>query len=189
MEDLAQVRFMNDDFLQKHGLTVSNVLDYFYTSPFYLRCGGPESLNELRRRGGVIDEAMATTNTEFVLVCANDDAKEGRMETSIFVLQRVLRRPGEAASPRETFYILAGTIYKAPPAAEIFDAALCQSAVAARSILAMQLDVFQRTEEESIPANGTRDPESTWPAWCHLERPAMPPSWLRTVTAEAGEGA
>ena len=34
-----------------HKAWVDLRLDYFYTSPFYLRCGGPESVNERRRRG------------------------------------------------------------------------------------------------------------------------------------------
>ena len=71
-------------------------LDYFFTSPFYLHFGGATSLNEQRRRGQI--EARQTgphhlasdsiclhsppackdpSASEFVLLAANEDAKEG----------------------------------------------------------------------------------------------------------------
>ncbi|CAE7544002.1 MED6 [Symbiodinium natans] len=146
MEDLAQLSFVNEDFLRRHGLNVSNVLDYFYTSPFYLRCGGPESVNERRRRGQRVEAGAA--GIEFVVAAANADAREGRLETSIFVLQRVLRRAGEPAIAQDVFYVLAGAVYKAPHVVDIFDGALCQAARAANSILKKQLEVFREAPEE-----------------------------------------
>ncbi|CAE7754583.1 MED6 [Symbiodinium sp. CCMP2456] len=169
-------RLRNEDFLRKHGLSTSNVLDYFYTSPFYLRCGGPESINERRRRG---QREAATTGIEFVVAGANADAREGLLATSIFVLQRVLRRAGESATPQDAFYVLAGTVYKAPSLVDIFDGALCQSARAASSILKKQLESMRQSTEEEAP----HAPESRlgdgWPAWCNFERPAVPAVWLR----------
>ncbi|CAE7632067.1 MED6, partial [Symbiodinium pilosum] len=136
-------------------------LDYFYTSPFYQRSGGPESLNERRRRGQKVEEA--SPGIEFVVVGANADAKEGRLETSIFVVQRLLRRAGESAVPQDVFYVLAGSVYKAPPIVDIFDGALCQTAMAASSILKKQLESFRYTAEEQPAA--AQDARSTNPDW------------------------
>eukprot|EP00439_Symbiodinium_sp_Y106_P020733 s1582_g2.t1 len=183
MEDLAQVSFVNEDFLRKHGLSTSNVLDYFYTSPFYLRCGGPESINERRRRGQRVE--AATTGIEFVVAGANADAREGILGTSIFVLQRVLRRAGESATPQDAFYVLAGTVYKAPSLVDIFDGALCQSARAASSILKKQLESMRQSTGDEAPDAPESRLGDGWPAWCNFERPAVPAVWLRGAFSDS----
>ncbi|CAK9090004.1 unnamed protein product [Durusdinium trenchii] len=129
LADLAHVSFVNTEFLEKNGLTPKNVLEYFYTSPFYLHFG-EGSLNEQRRRGLQV-EAQAGSH-EFVLRTANEDAKAGVVETSIFVLQR-LQHP---ATSKETFYVISGTIYKAPELSELLKSSIGQSAIGATSSLA-----------------------------------------------------
>ncbi|CAE8583442.1 unnamed protein product, partial [Polarella glacialis] len=145
-DEIAHVSFANVEFLRRYGLNVKNVLEYFYTSPFYLHCGGPSSLNERRRRAGSGEEVRPSGNWhEFTLVHANEDAKDGRVETSIFVIQKVLWREGhEGSVPSEVFYVLSGSIYKAPQIGELFDAAICQAARSADLILRKQLEGVSR---------------------------------------------
>ncbi|CAJ1359284.1 unnamed protein product [Effrenium voratum] len=173
MDDLAHVSFVNTEFLQKNGLTVKNVLDYFFTSPFYLHFGGATSLNEQRRRGQIEDPSAS----EFVLLAANEDAKEGRVETSVFVIQR------RSTVPHEAFYVISGSVYKAPEISELMGSALCQAALSAAGILKKQLEAMRQKELPDLPSEGrlesepSEPSEPTWPAWCLFETKA-PPAWL-----------
>eukprot|EP00438_Fugacium_kawagutii_P022932 Skav226769 [mRNA] locus=scaffold8:173589:177173:- [translate_table: standard] len=168
-DDLSHVSFANPDFLEKNGLTSNNVLEYFYTSPFYQHLG-PNSLNEQRRRG--LQAEAQPGSHEFVVLAANEDAKEGRVETCIFVIQR-LQHP---ATPKETYYVVAGTVYQAPELSELFKSALCQSAVGALGILKKQLEAM-RPPEVDQPNSASPG----WPAWCVFEQRPVPSAWRTSI--------
>ena len=176
MDDLAHVSFLNPEFLEKNGLTPKNVLDYFYTSPFYPHFG-QNSLNEQRRRGLQV-EAQAGSH-EFVLRAANEDAKAGRVETSIFVLQ-LLQHPSIF---KESFYVISGTIYKAPELSELIKSAIGQSAFGATSILKKQLEAMRiPLPEATDDAKTTAADEAIgWPAWCQFETGIVPAAWRAPI--------
>eukprot|EP00435_Cladocopium_sp_Y103_P042120 s530_g11.t1 len=171
-DDLSHVSFANPDFLEKNGLTPSNVLEYFYTSPFYQRIG-QNSVNEQRRRGLKVE--VQPGHHEFVVLAANEDAKEGKVETCIFVIQR-LQHP---ATPKETFYVIAGTIYQAPELSELFKSALCQSATGALGILQKQLEAMRPPEVDSQPHAASPG----WPTWCLFEQQPVPSAWRVPIEA------
>eukprot|EP00927_Polykrikos_kofoidii_P083849 TRINITY_DN8693_c0_g1_i1.p1 TRINITY_DN8693_c0_g1~~TRINITY_DN8693_c0_g1_i1.p1 ORF type:complete len:265 (+),score=43.88 TRINITY_DN8693_c0_g1_i1:114-908(+) len=159
-DDIAHVVYVNPDFLRAHRLTSRNVLEYFYASPFYARCGGPTSLNEQRRRHGAEAVGPPTPGDhEFVLAGCNDDAREGQTETSVFIVQKVLHRSGQSgAVPSDTFYIIAGTIYKAPKLSTFFDTALLVAASSADQLLGRQLEDLGRKRRRMLEAEEEVDP-------------------------------
>lgn len=193
--------FSNPDFLRQYGLTAQNALDYFYSSPFYALCGGAQSLNEQRRRGTATPVITADL-AEFVVAYANEDAKQGRVETSVIVIEKVIHKGDQDGGvvPRDIFYIITGTIYKAPQLDEVFSGTFRVAAVAAERILAVQLDDLaakrrrlnsavsgtQSGASDSTVPTGSRPSsaacttaKSPWPEWVHFERKQLPAAWLR----------
>ena len=67
---------------------------------------------------------MQPGSSEFVVLSANEDGKAGRVETSVFVIQRLVH----PKTFKETFYVVSGTVYQAPELSELLRKALGQSA-------------------------------------------------------------
>lgn len=136
---MENVSFVNVDFLRQFGLNEQNVLQYFYTSFFYARCGGSSSLNEQRRKGE--KPVAGKGGHEFVLAFSNEEAKLGNVEMSIFVLQKLIYQDGkDGGVPYDTFYIVSGTIFKAPNIGHVFDSALRSALHAFHSIFSRQTE-------------------------------------------------
>eukprot|EP00933_Yihiella_yeosuensis_P017128 TRINITY_DN14398_c0_g1_i1.p1 TRINITY_DN14398_c0_g1~~TRINITY_DN14398_c0_g1_i1.p1 ORF type:complete len:249 (-),score=48.99 TRINITY_DN14398_c0_g1_i1:372-1085(-) len=183
--EIAHASFIDVDFLRRYGLTKKNILEYFYASPFYLHCGGPSSLNERRRRG---QEALRTGNShEFKLIYANEDAEEGRAETSVFVIQKEVFKEGKEGSvPSDVFYVLAGSIYKAPQLSELFEAAVCQAARSVDVVLKRQMEGVDRKrqrldEDGQKRASASKEDSqelSRWPDWCIFEQKTVQNAWM-----------
>lgn len=210
VDSVANLSYTNPAFILTHGLNPKNILTYFYASPFYVRCGGHDSLNELRRRGSSQDLAAATDTDghEFILAWCNADAQEGRTETSVFVLQKVVRRVGrDGAVPSDVFYVLAGTVYKAPQIGEVFETALAGATRAAGELLGRQTEDLRRKRRritsrraQSMQQNwACVDPDCPdeaevgglppWPSWCIFERHAAPSAWVSEALTTASAAA
>eukprot|EP00416_Gambierdiscus_australes_P034108 CAMPEP_0171107372 /NCGR_PEP_ID=MMETSP0766_2-20121228/66668_1 /TAXON_ID=439317 /ORGANISM="Gambierdiscus australes, Strain CAWD 149" /LENGTH=219 /DNA_ID=CAMNT_0011568659 /DNA_START=215 /DNA_END=874 /DNA_ORIENTATION=+ len=188
-EDTAHLSFSNVDFLQRHGLHPRNVLEYFYTSPFYARCGGMTSANEARRRGH--QAPLSGDVHEFMLTYSNNAAKSGRIETSVYVIQKISHRTAQDGTvPSDTFYIVAGSIYKAPQLGELFERTVHQTTSAVDAILQRQVEPLKLPREAEEPgapkreagASGTGagdcDSPLRWPAWCIFEKRPLPGAWI-----------
>lgn len=208
-QDVTQLSFTNSEFLRAYGLNSRNILDYFYSSPFYARCGGPTSLNEAWRRSGCSASMQGEKQRheldghEFVLASCNEDARQGRIETSVFVVQKVLHRRGqEGTDARDVFYVISGTIYKAPQLGAVFDGVLQVVSFATERILAKQVEdldrkrrklVDERTSVTASSAHGGAESspggetpvEEDWPAWCVFPRKTVPSHWVRQAMAAA----
>lgn len=179
IEGIAHTSFANTGFLRTHGLSTRNALEYFFLSPFYACSGGMTSLNELRRRG----EQVAHTGNyhEFVLAYSNEAAKEGRVETSVFVIQKVSHQK----VPSDSFYIIAGHVYKAPQLSGVFDSALHQVAASVDTILRRQVERLSRKRHWIAENTDTLFVDVTdtghrprWPEWCFFEKRALPSAWI-----------
>ena len=120
--------FRNQLFLVNEGLNPQNVLDYFYESQFYLNCGGQTSLNEQQRRGLQIDHSVSTAEW-FELVFSNNEAKSGFVDESIFVIQKFQRTAVTKRIPKESFYVISGTIAAAPSLGMFLDRVVANTAV------------------------------------------------------------
>merc|ERR1712216_748019 len=140
----------------------------FYTSPFYAKCGGPASLNERRRRGEVV-AAGTIAGPEFLLAYTNEVAQAGRTETSVFVVERVIHKEGLVETfPSDVFYIIAGTIYKAPKVWDFVDSVLQVAAGAAEGIMTRQVEELDHKRqrlatEHQEPVATNDDVGGDWP--------------------------
>ena len=100
--------FRNQAFLVNEGLNPSNVLEYFYESPFYANNNGQNSINELERKGIPIDTTQP--GFWFELVYSNAEGKSGFVDESIFIIQKYEKTYAQKKVPREIFHVISGTI-------------------------------------------------------------------------------
>lgn len=94
-------------------LTADNVMEYFYLSIFYTELGGPNSLNEMLRRG----LRHGSDGDLFALVESGD---------GIFVIQKFSQK-GQRKTNLETLYVICGTIFLAPCLGQLLEAHLTAS--------------------------------------------------------------
>lgn len=103
-------QYIDITWLSTFGLTSSNVLDYFYTSPFYDSASNNETF---RRQGTPADVMVAhltngkTTGLEFALDTANTK------EPHLFVIKKQ-NRHRSSVDLLEVYYCLDGIIYQSP---------------------------------------------------------------------------
>lgn len=92
-------------WLKFYGLSKVNVLDYFYSSPFF----DITSNNQLIRTQGVTpDHLLTMVGLEYVLDQLNIS------EPNLFVIRMQFRKSPRETSPRDIFYCIDGIIYKSP---------------------------------------------------------------------------
>ena len=98
-------QYMDMIWLKFYGLSRVNVLDYFYSSPFF----DLTSNNQLIRTQGVRPEHLVSmVGLEYVLDEINIS------EPNLFVIKMQYRKSPREISPREVFYCIDGVIYKSP---------------------------------------------------------------------------
>lgn len=131
MTSLSSVSFRNEQFLVSEGLNPSNVMEYFYQSPFYFESGGEQCINELIRRGSIPPSSAGRVDGDiFLLVEMNADAKilpAPPVDGAIYIIQKfrqTLNRP-RVAGP--VFYVISGTVFLAPGLGQILERHLAKS--------------------------------------------------------------
>ena len=98
-------QYMDMIWLKFYGLSRVNVLDYFYSSPFF----DLTSNNQLIRTQGVRPEHLVTmVGLEYVLDEINIS------EPNLFVIRMQYRKSPREVSPRDIFYCIDGVIYQSP---------------------------------------------------------------------------
>jgi len=116
-------KFRDEAFLAVNTLSPANATEYFCNSGFF----DPQSLNQQRRKGLTIPQDA--DGIEYRLTFCNS---AGRNEVDgvtggswnypntfgLFVIQKFRREKGQE-TPMECYYILGGTVYKAPSLAAI----------------------------------------------------------------------
>lgn len=130
MTSLSSVSFRNDQFLISEGLNPSNVMEYFYQSPFYLESGGAQSINELIRRGSIpASSATRVDGDIFLLVEMNAEAKLSPppVDGAIYVIQKLRQSLNRPKTAGHVFYVISGTIYLAPGLGMILERHLAKS--------------------------------------------------------------
>ena len=103
-------QYIDITWLSTFGLTLHNVMEYFYTSPFY----DPTSNNETFRIQGITSNVMVThltngktTGIEFALDAVNSK------EPHLFVIKKQ-NRNRNSVDVLEVYYCLDGIIYQSP---------------------------------------------------------------------------
>ena len=92
-------------WLKFYGLSRVNVLDYFYSSPFF----NTSSNNQLIRTQGVRPEhLLSMVGIEYVLDEVNIS------EPNLFVIRMQYRKSPRETSPKDIFYCIDGIIYQSP---------------------------------------------------------------------------
>ena len=92
-------------WLKFYGLSRVNVLDYFYSSPFF----NTSSNNQLIRTQGVRSEHLVSmVGIEYVLDEINIS------EPNLFVIRMQYRKSPRETTPKEIFYCIDGIIYQSP---------------------------------------------------------------------------
>lgn len=92
-------------WLATFGLSSANVLDYFYTSPFY----DQDCNNEIVRTQGVsLTHLLEMEGIEYVI-----DEKNSK-EPNLFIIQHNIRKSPRAAEVIGVYYCLDGTLYQGP---------------------------------------------------------------------------
>ena len=168
--DPHQLTFRDQSFLVSQGLRPDNAIDYFAESPFYQNFGGYESLNEKTRRGEIssIQDGMHSGEpvVYFEIVHANEEAKLGYVDEGIMAIQKFTKIGGQR-TPREVFYLVAGTIHLSPTLGKILEQSLGK--------VAQNLNEIYRASEAVSAKQDTAisiDGPTGWPDFVRF--PAIP---------------
>ena len=103
-KDVSTLSFCVPVWIQNFGLNATNILEYFYFSPFY----DPESNNQvLRIQGADISFLKEMQGKQYIHV-ANEH------EPALFIVKEMDRDVKGNARLREVYYCIEGTFYKAP---------------------------------------------------------------------------
>ena len=98
-------------WLKTFGLFSVNVLDYFYTSPFF----DQSSNNQLIRTQGVAPEHLISmVGIEYVL------DEHNISEPNLYVIKKQLRESPRKAELLEIYYIIDGIIHQSPDLLQLF---------------------------------------------------------------------
>ena len=105
-------------WLKTFGLFSGNVLDYFYTSPFF----DQSSNNQLIRTQGVKPEHLINeVGIEYVL------DEHNMSEPHLYVIKKQLRESPRKAELQEIYYIIDGVIYQSPDLLQLFRARISKA--------------------------------------------------------------
>ena len=112
-------QFIDITWLTTFGLSTENVLDYFYTSPFY----EPSSNNEIIRTQGVSTAHLQQlTGLEY-----NVDISSSK-EPHLYVIRKQLRRSKTNTETIDVFYCLDGIIYQCPVLLDVLNSRIAKAA-------------------------------------------------------------
>ena len=105
-------------WLKTFGLYSVNVLDYFYTSPFF----DHSSNNQLIRTQGVAPEHLISmVGIEYVL------DEHNISEPNLYVIKKQLRESPRKAELQEIYYIIDGIIHQSPDLLQLFRARISKA--------------------------------------------------------------
>eukprot|EP01070_Trichotokara_eunicae_P004863 Trichotokara_eunicae@DN4207_c0_g1_i1.p1 len=132
-------KYRDDMFVALNTLTEQNILEYFYGSRFF----DPASLNQQRRKGQSV--APDADGVVFRLVHLNDAARnilplplDSRWsfpnQFGVFTIQKFRRQKG-SETPLDCYYVIGGTIYKAPVLGQVVRHRLANSFDSLESLL------------------------------------------------------
>lgn len=105
--------FSDPGWLSRNELTAETVLTYFSISPFW----SADCIND-RRRALMLDDAQAS-----LLIGVEYRLRDGWQSTpGLFVIERLLRKPGGSATVISLYYVLQGTVFQCPDLATLLSA-------------------------------------------------------------------
>ncbi len=112
-------QYIDITWLTTFGLSTDNVLDYFYTSPFY----ESSSNNEIIRTQGVSSAHLQQlTGLEY-----NVDIASSK-EPHLYVIRKQLRRSKTNTETLDVFYCLDGIIYQCPVLLDVLNSRIAKAA-------------------------------------------------------------
>jgi mediator of RNA polymerase II transcription subunit 6 len=133
-------QYIDITWLTTFGLRIDNVLEYFYTSPFY----DPNCNNEIVRTQGLSSvHLQGVVGTEYAvdLQCSQPP--------HLFVIRKQERRSRTAVEALEVFYCLDGILYQCPVFLEVLQTRLAKASLALKQSLLTVKDVVGSSEELS----------------------------------------
>mmetsp|Transcript_13172 Transcript_13172/g.26693 ORF Transcript_13172/g.26693 Transcript_13172/m.26693 type:complete len:140 (+) Transcript_13172:142-561(+) len=129
-------QYIDITFLATFGLRFDNVLEYFYTSPFY----DPNCNNEVVRTQGLSsDHLQGLTGLEYAV-----DTQSSK-EPHLFVIRKQYRRSKGASETLEIFYCLDGIIYQCPVLLDLLQSRMLKASTA----LKQSYDILSELLEDS----------------------------------------
>ena len=163
-DGLTQVSFRDQNYLISFGLSPDNALEYFCESPFYFKFGGATSLNEKVRLGQLSSVAAGIEEANdkaewFECVYVNNEGQQGFVDEGVFVIQRFTRF-GTLRSPKELFYILAGTIHQSTTLGMIIEKACATTASNFKAIFDAVETVQKMSKDKDVKMTST---SNGWP--------------------------
>jgi len=112
-------QYIDITWLTTFGLSTENVLDYFYTSPFY----DSKSNNEIIRTQGV-----STTHLQQLVGLEYCVDITSCKEPHLYVIRKQLRRSKGNTETLDIFYCLDGIIYQSPVLLDVLNSRIAKAA-------------------------------------------------------------
>lgn len=112
MSSQAPIQYVDVQWINMNGLVKSNVLDYFYTSPFF----DQDSCNQILRRQNLSSSSKVLID-EIGLQYEVDNANSH--EPSLYVIRKIHRSSPKSTQLLGIYYCLDGVIYQAPVLLEL----------------------------------------------------------------------
>jgi hypothetical protein len=137
-------QFIDIAWLNRFGLDTSNVLNYFYGSPFY----DPNCNNEIIRAQGIKEShLMKLQGIEYALDL------QACKEPHLYVVKKVNRQSQTKVELLDVFYCLNGIFYQSPLALDVFHSRLLRSSWNLKRSLSHVHSVVYKSEYLN-PKNG-----------------------------------
>uniref|UniRef100_A0A7S1VD77 Mediator of RNA polymerase II transcription subunit 6 n=1 Tax=Sexangularia sp. CB-2014 TaxID=1486929 RepID=A0A7S1VD77_9EUKA len=170
-EDIDKISFRDQTFLSTFQLHSDNAIDYFRLSPFY----SPTCDNEVIRMQGLSPSSLLTmTGIQYTIAVVTNE----RPIAHVILVRKERRLSPERAVPLDFFYMLHGTVYKAPSLQEVLAGRLAAAADSLARCLSLLVECVAYT-----PGTGyTWAPSTTLPTTSTSSSTDPPP--LHPVTPE-----
>lgn len=114
-------QYIDITWLTTFGLQIDNVLEYFYTSPFY----DPNCNNEIVRTQGLSSEHLqALVGTEYAVDIQSSQPPH------LFVIRKQERRSKTITETLEIYYCLDGIVYQCPVLLDVIQTRIAKTTAA-----------------------------------------------------------
>jgi hypothetical protein len=131
--DADNLSFRDQHFLSNFQLNGANALDYFRLSPFYT----PTCDNEVVRMQGLPpDSLLSMTGVQFSLAAVTTE----KPVAHVIIVRKERRLSPERAVALDYYYILHGTLYKAPSLQEVLTARLAAASESLATCLSLLVE-------------------------------------------------
>jgi hypothetical protein len=132
---LSKLSYRDEQFLiAENGLNNSNIMEYFYQSPFYTETGGHASINEMVRRGSIAPESAARIDGEIYML-VHTAAGANNTDESIYISQKFRQVINRPLVPLFIFYVISGTIFLSPGLGKLIERHLANAVCEFDSII------------------------------------------------------